>query len=113
MARRGAHLDGELIGALDDLALHLVVADAIGVSAAVRARLVAEDTAVWRDGLRSVRTRTRVLVGAAVIVLVVSAALAMSSATRDAVADFFGLRGVQIEQQHGSARSCSRGRSRW
>jgi hypothetical protein len=105
VARRAAAPDAGLIGALDDLARHIVVPDAAPVSSEVRARLVADDAPVRRDGLRAVRVRTRVLVSAAVVVLVVvSTVLAVSSATRDAVADFFGLRGVQIEQQHGPPR---------
>jgi hypothetical protein len=104
VARRGALPDAELLGALDDLARHVVVPEASPVGPAVRARLAAEDADRQRDGLRSHRMRTRVLVGAAALVLVVGVLLAVSSATRDAVADFFGVRGVQIEQRDGPER---------
>ncbi|MDQ1431431.1 MAG: hypothetical protein QOF40_2033 [Actinomycetota bacterium] len=99
MASGHVYSDAELIGALHDLAGHLVLPDAGPVRSSVRARVVDEDKPDRREQ-RQVATRRRALVVAAVLVLAASAVLAALPSTRDAVADFFGLRGVQIDQQH-------------
>lgn len=98
MTRGAAHPDAELADALVDLAAHLAVPDASSIGALVRARLIIDDSTIPRGRRSSFRPRTQVLLAAAALVLAVTLVFAVSSATRRAVADFFGLRGVQIEQ---------------
>jgi hypothetical protein len=105
--QHGASPDINLIDALGDLARHVVVPDAASVASVVRARLADDPPArrAGRDGIWSGRVRTRVLAAAAMIVLVMAVVLAVSSTTRDAVADLFGLRGVEIERRPGPAHA--------
>ena len=76
----------------------LVVPDARAISVAVRRRIESGTTQVDTSSVREPRARRRVLVAvAAVLLILVVTALAIGT-TRNAVADWLGLRGVQVER---------------
>lgn len=92
--------EAEVVAALEDLAAHLVWPEERDVSPAVRARLspapqqsspprrwVPTGKPRWASGLAAV----------VALVLLASALLAASPSARRAVADFLGLRGLEIE----------------
>jgi len=76
----------------------LAVPDATGVSTAVRRRLESGTTRVDTASARVPHTRRRLLVAAAVVLLVVVVTTLAIGRTRNAVADWFGLRGVHVER---------------
>lgn len=92
--------EAHVIAALEDLAAHLVWPDEPDLAPAVRARLspAAQRSNAPRQWGRVGRPRWRAALAAAVaLVLVASVLLVASPSTRRAVADFLGLRGVEIE----------------
>jgi len=98
MARDDARL-ALLERQLRTLGPQLAVPDARGIAPAVRHRLESGTTAVDVADVPRRRTRRRVVVAVAVavaVLLVVATTLAIGK-SRDAVADWFGLRGVEIE----------------
>jgi hypothetical protein len=86
--------DEELERALADLGAHLTFPTTPALAAAVRTE-VARGPAARRVGPTPFPVR-RVLAAAAVVLLAVVAALALSSGFRSTVADFFGIKGVRI-----------------
>jgi hypothetical protein len=80
------------------LAPQLAVPDASGLSVAVRRRLQSGTTQVDISSVRERRTRRRVLVAVAAVLLVVVVTTLAIGRTRNAVADWLGLRGVEVER---------------
>ena len=75
----------------------IAVPDASGVAVAVRRRIESGTTHVDISGTREQHPRRRVLVAIAAVLLVVVITTLAISRTREAVADWLGLRGVEIE----------------
>jgi hypothetical protein len=76
----------------------LAVPDASGVSVAVRRRIESGTTHVDISSVPERRTRRRVLVAIAAALLVVVVTTLAIGRTRNAVADWLGLRGVEVER---------------
>jgi hypothetical protein len=100
---RGARL-ALLERELRALGPQLAVPDASGIAPAVRRRLESGTTLVDVADVPRSHTRRRVLVAVAAILLVVVTATLAINKSRDAVADWLGLRGVEIEQTHEPVR---------
>lgn len=97
--------DTEVVAALEDLAAHLIWPDEPDLSPAVRARLspAAPRSSAPRQWRPAARPRWASALAAVVaLVLLVSALLTASPSVRRAVADFLGLRGVEIELDGGT-----------
>jgi hypothetical protein len=100
MASPTAPTDAMLERLLRDVGAHLDDPHPAGLAAAVRARLVAEPRSGPRSPRLGWRPRPAWLAFATLALIVaLSGALLVSSGTRDAVADWLGLRGVSIEQR--------------
>lgn len=97
----------EVVAALEDLAAHLVWPDDPDLGPAVRARLspTAQRSSPPRQpGLAGKPRWAPALAAAVALVLLASALLAASPSARRAVADFLGLRSVEIELDGGTTR---------
>lgn len=95
----------EVAAALEDLAAHLVWPDEPDLGPAVRARLSParqQSRPPRRWGLPGKPRWASALAAAVALVLLASAVLAASPSVRRAVADFLGLRGVEIELDGGT-----------
>jgi catechol 2,3-dioxygenase-like lactoylglutathione lyase family enzyme len=82
----------------------LAVPDARGIAPAVRRRLESGATTVDVADVPRSHTRRRVLVAVAAILFVVVATTLAVNKSRDAVADWLGLRGVEIEHSQEPVR---------
>ena len=97
--------EAEVAAALEDLAAHLVWPEEPDLGSAVRARLspAPQQSRPPRRWGRTVRPRWTSAVAAVVaVVLLASAVLTASPSARRAVADFLGLRGVEIQLDEGT-----------
>jgi hypothetical protein len=75
----------------------LAVPDASEIAGAVRRRIESGTTHVDIDSVHEARTRRRVLVAVAVALLIVVATTLAIGKSRNVVADWLGLRGVEVE----------------
>lgn len=97
--------EAEVVAALDDLAAHLVWPEERDLSPAVRARLspaVQQSSPPRRWVPTGMPRSTSGLAAVVALVLLASALLAASPSARRAVADFLGLRGLEIELDGGT-----------
>jgi hypothetical protein len=91
---------------LADAANHLDDPSPHDLTGAVLARLESPGEALGAPSSRSGRRRTaRFVLASAVVAVIVTGILAFSPASREAVARWLGMRGIDVEQQDGAAPS--------